>query len=69
MCIRDRYSCVLAPGGAAKFQIVGGAAKAVNEQGRDGSGTTQETKAGPQQLRIVTDPACQWAVTVVGVAG
>jgi hypothetical protein len=63
------YRCVLAPGGAAKFQIVGGTAKAVNEQGRDGSGTTQETKAGAQQLRILTDPACEWAVTVVGVAG
>ena len=63
------YRCVLAPGGAAKFQIVGGTAKAVNEQGRDGSGTTQETKAGAQQLRIVTDPACEWAVTVVGAAG
>ena len=62
------YRCVLAPGGAAKFQILG-AATPVNEQGRNGSGTTQESKAGAQQLRIVTDPACAWAVTVVGVAG
>lgn len=63
------YRCVLAPGGAGKFQVMAGAAKAVDEQGREGSGTTPQSKAGAQQLRIVTDPACAWAVTVVGVAG
>ena len=63
------YRCVLAPNGAAKFQVTAGTAKAVDEQGREGSGTTKQSAAGPQNLRIVTDPACAWAVTVVGVAG
>ena len=63
------YRCVLAPNGAAKFRVVAGAAKAVDEQGREGSGTTKQSAAGPQNLRIVTDPACAWAITVVGVAG
>jgi hypothetical protein len=69
-----QYSCEFAPGGASRFQILIGSAAgppttAVDEHGRSGSGVASATSTGRQQLQMRTNPACRWAVTVVGHAG
>lgn len=71
------FSCVGAASGTGPFTITvvsaSGAsdpAPAVSESSRNGQGVTkQPARTGSQHLHIATDPACQWAVKVLGVAG
>jgi hypothetical protein len=68
------FRCVNAPGGTAAFSLrvvpdPGGApTPAVEQTSREAQGITPETAPGRQHLKVITDPACQWAVKVTGVA-
>jgi hypothetical protein len=69
------FRCVNAPGGTAAFtlQVIpddagGTPTPAVEQTSREAQGVTPETAPGRQHLRITTDPACQWAVKVTGIA-
>lgn len=72
-----QFRCVQAPGGSAAFTITvvpeGGSADAtpaVSQVSREAKGTSpQPASQGRQHLRVTTDPACEWAVKVTGVAG
>jgi hypothetical protein len=69
------FRCVAAPGGSAAFTVdvipgPGGAAAghAVEQAGNEAQGVSPQSTAGTVHLRVTTDPACQWAVKVTGVA-
>lgn len=70
------FRCVLASNGTGTFQVVvvpeGGppsTAAAVDQSGREGHGTTPQSRPGRQHLEVRTDPACNWAVKVTGTPG
>ena len=69
------FRCVQAPDGEAAFNVSvipdggGPATPAVDQTSRDAQGVTPQTASGKFHLRVTTDPACQWAVKVTGVAG
>jgi hypothetical protein len=68
------FRCVNAPAGTGTFTVEvvpdagAPAAPPVQQTSREGQGITPQTAAGRQHLKITTDPACQWAVKVTGIA-
>lgn|GEM_PF-6420216 len=68
------FRCVNAPGGTGTFtlQVIpdpgGPPAAAVQQTSREAQGITPQPSPGRQHLKVITDPACQWAVKVTGVA-
>jgi hypothetical protein len=40
----------------------------VDQTSREAQGITPQTATGRQHLKVTTDPACQWAVKVTGIA-
>ena len=69
------FRCVQAPDGSAAFNVsvvpdAGGVASpAVDQTSRDAQGIANQTAPGKFHLKVTTDPACQWAIKVTGVAG
>jgi hypothetical protein len=68
------FRCVNAPGGTGTFtlQVIpdpgGTSIPAVEQTSREAQGITPQTAPGRQHLKVTTDPACQWAVKVTGIA-
>jgi hypothetical protein len=71
------FRCVNTPAGTGTFTVevvpdAGGpatpAAPTIQQTSREGQGITPQTAPGRQHLKITTDPACQWAVKVTGIA-
>lgn len=67
------FRCVGTPSGTGTFtlQVVpdGGAPRpAVEQTSREAQGVTPEAAPGRAHLKVTTDPACQWAVKVTGIA-
>ncbi|HEY4409071.1 MAG TPA: hypothetical protein VGO87_04265 [Acidimicrobiia bacterium] len=67
------FRCVNAPGGTGTFtlQVIpagdGAPQPAVEQTSREAQGISPEAAPGRQHLKIITDPACQWAVKVTGI--
>jgi hypothetical protein len=71
------FRCVNTPAGTGTFTVevvpdagapATPAAPTIQQTSREGQGITPQTAPGRQHLKITTDPACQWAVKVTGIA-
>jgi hypothetical protein len=68
------FRCVNTPAGTGTFtvNVVGDTGDpttpAVQQTSREGQGITPQSAVGRQHLKITTDPACQWAAKVTGIA-
>jgi hypothetical protein len=71
------FRCVNTPAGTGTFSLEvipdagapgAPAAPAIQQTSREGQGVTPQTAPGRQHVKVTTDPACQWAVKVTGIA-